>query len=108
MTPQEQYVLPGISRKVVIELCEKLAIPCRESDLTTFDMTIADEAFITSTSICMCPVKSFNGETTADATIPGPVTQRLMDAYSEEIGFDYVAQYISHMPADGSKGGTGL
>ncbi len=108
MTPQEQYVLPGISRKVVIELCGKLDIPCRETDLTHFDMTTADEAFITSTSICMCPVKSFNGELTADTTIPGPITKKLMDAYCEEIGFDYIAQYMAHMPADGSKGGMGL
>lgn len=108
MTPQEQYVLPGISRKVVIELCEKLAIPCRESDLSPYDMATAEEAFITSTSICMCPVKSFNGEATTNTAIPGPITAKLMDAYSEEIGFDYVAQYIAHMPADGSKGGMGL
>lgn len=108
MTPQEQYVLAGISRKVVIELCEKLSIPYREMDLTPFDMATADEAFITSTSICMCPVKSFNGEATADTAIPGPITQRLMNAYVEEIGFDYVAQYMAHMPADGTKGGTGL
>lgn len=108
MTPQEQYVLPGISRKVVIELCEKLSIPCREADLTPFDMATADEAFITSTSICMCPVKSFNGEATVDTAIPGPVTKKLMDAYGQEIGFDYVAQYMAHMPADGTKGGTGL
>lgn len=108
MTPQEQYVLPGVSRKVVIELCEKLAIPCRETDLTQFDMATADEAFITSTSICMCPVKSFNGESTADLAIPGPITARLMDAYIEEIGFDFVAQYMTHMPEDGSKGGMGL
>jgi len=108
MTPQEQYVLAGISRKVVIELCEKLSIPCREADLTPFDMATADEAFITSTSICMCPVKSFNGEATANTDIPGPITKQLMDAYAEEVGFDYVAQYMAHMPADGTRGGPGL
>lgn len=108
MTPQEQYVLAGISRKVVIELCEKLGIPCREADLAPFDMATADEAFITSTSLCMCPVKSFNGEPNACPDIPGPVTKRLMDAYADEVGFDFVGQYMAHMPADGVKGGTGL
>ena len=108
MTPHEQYVLAGISRKVVMELCEKLSIPCREADLGHYDMATADEAFITSTSLCMCPVKSFNGEATAVTDMPGPVTRRLMDAYAEEVGFDFVGQYMAHMPADGVKGGTGL
>lgn len=107
MTPQEQYVLAGISRKVVMELCGKLGIPCREADLTPFDMSTADEAFITSTSLCMCPVRSFNGEATAVTEIPGPVTRRLMDAYAEEVGHDFVGQYLAHLTGD-AKGGTGL
>ena len=36
------------------------------------------------------------------------MTKRLMDAYAEEVGFDFVGQYMAHMPADGIKGGTGL
>ncbi len=108
MTPLEQYVLAGISRKVVIELCGKLSIPCREADLTQFDMATADEAFITSTSLCMCPVKSFNAEPVADGNIPGPITQRLMEAYAVEVDFDFVGQYMAHMPPDGTKGAVGL
>ncbi|MGM0584220.1 MAG: aminotransferase class IV [Pseudomonadota bacterium] len=107
MTPQEQFVLAGISRKVVMELCEKLGIPCRETDLTAYDVATADEAFITSTSLCMCPVRSFDGESTAVTDIPGPVTKRLMDAYAEEVGHDFVGQYLAHL-TDDAKGGTGL
>lgn len=108
MTPFEQYVLAGISRKVVIELCGKLAIPCREADLSPYDWATSDEAFITSTSLCMCPIKSFNGEPMVNGAVPGPITKRLMDAYAEEVGFDFVEQYVAHMPAPGTKGGTGL
>jgi len=108
MTPLEQYVLAGISRKVVMELCGSLGIPCREADLTQFDVATADEAFITSTSLCMCPVRAFNGQAMADEALPGPITRRLMDAYSQEVGFDFVAQYVAHMPADGTKGRVGL
>jgi len=108
MTPMEQYVLAGISRKVVMELCAKLGIPCREADLAQYDVATADEAFITSTSLCMCPVRSFNGEPVAVADIPGPVTKRLMEAYAEEVNYDFVGQYMAHMPPDGTKGGMGL
>ena len=52
----------------------------------------------------MCPVKSFNGEATANTSTRGPMTGKLMNAYSEEIGFDYVAQNVAHIPAVGSKG----
>jgi branched-chain amino acid aminotransferase len=107
MTPQEQYVLAGVSRRVVLELCARLGIPCREADLTPYDIDTADEAFITSTSLCMCPVRSFNGEATAVPEVPGPVTKRLMEAYAEEVGFDFVGQYLAHLD-DAARGGTGL
>ncbi len=99
LTPKEEYVLAGISRAVVMELCEKLGIACKEADLTTYDIAAADEAFITSTSFCMCPVRSFNGEVVADPQIPGPVTKRLMDAYAEEVDHDFVGQYLAHLKA---------
>ena len=107
MTPHEQYVLAGVSRKVVIELCEKIGLPFREADLTPYDIATADEAFITSTSLCMCPVKSFNGEATAVTDIPGPVTKRLMDAYAAEVDYDFVGQYMAHLK-EGAKAGVGL
>ena len=96
-TPQAQYVLAGISREVVIELCEKLGIPCKETDLATYDIAAADEAFITSTSFCLCPVRSFDGQAVVEKQIPGPITKKLMDAYCEEVGFDFVAQYLAHL-----------
>jgi hypothetical protein len=29
--------------------------------------------------------------------IPGPITGRLLDAYSKEFGLDIAAQYLSHL-----------
>ena len=40
-----------------------------------------DEAFVTPTSFCICPVSSVNGAEIADGTAPGRVTNRLMNAY---------------------------
>ena len=54
-------VLPGISRQTVIEIAAELGIPCREADLDLYDAYAADEAFLTSTSLCLCPVRSVNG-----------------------------------------------
>ena len=52
-----------------------------------------------STSFCLCPVRSVNGRRVGDGTIPGPVTQELLTAYSELVGLDIVAQYLAHLEA---------
>ena len=67
------------------------------ADLDLYDAYTADEAFITSTSLCLCPMGKFNGTPVADGTVPGPVTTRLMEAYKAEVKTDYVAQYLSHL-----------
>ncbi len=97
VTPRAQYVLPGVSRAVVMELCAKLDIPCREDDLASYDAAIADEAFITSTSLCMCPLNAINGRALPDGGAGGPLTKRLMAAYAEEVGHDFVGQYLGHL-----------
>jgi hypothetical protein len=39
-------------------------------------------------------VRSINGRAVAEAAIPGPVTQKLIDAYAELVGMDFVGQYL--------------
>ena len=73
-------MLPGISRQTVIELAAELGIPCREADLDLYDAYAADEAFLTSTSLCMCPVRSINGMQVGGEEVFGPVTRRLIEA----------------------------
>jgi len=93
MTPRERYVLPGISRETVIELAREIGQPLVEADIDLYDAYTADEAFLTSTSLCICPVRSLNGRHVGVDTMPGPVTQRLIDAFAKLLDFDYVAQY---------------
>ena len=49
-----------------------------------FDAANAEEMFLTSTSLCILPVRSFNGAAVGDGKIPGPITKKLIDAYSKE------------------------
>ena len=99
-TPRSQFVLEGITRNLVLDLAGGLGLSAEEKDLDLFDAYTADEAFLTSTSLCICPVFSFNGTTVGDGRIPGPVTQRLTSAFSDVAGMDYVAQYLSHLPSE--------
>ncbi len=97
ITPREQYVLGGISRETVLELARDLRIEAKEADIDLFDAYNADEAFVTSTSFCICPVSSVNGAIIGTGTIPGPVTGRLLKAYSDLVGIDIVEQYLSRL-----------
>ena len=96
-TPSEQHILAGISRMVTIELAKDIGIEVREMDLDLYDAYTSDEAFVTSTSYCICPVKSINGVVVGEGTIPGDLTERLQNAYSGLVGIDIVAQYLSHL-----------
>lgn len=97
MTPKEQYILSGISRRVTIELAQELGIEVQEADIDLYDAYTADEAFVTSTSFCICPVSSFNGSSVADGSVPGPVTDRLTRAYSGMVGIDVAGQYLARL-----------
>jgi len=96
LTPHERWVLPGVSRAMVIELCGKLGIDCREADLDLYDAAPADEVFMTSTSLCICPVRSIGGRV-VPGPLPGPVTRRLSEAYAREVDCDFVGQYLHHL-----------
>jgi branched-chain amino acid aminotransferase len=97
LTPRERFVLPGVSRETVMELAAELDIPLAEADIDLYDAYTADEAFITSTSFCICPVRSVNGNTIGDGSVPGAITKRLTDAYARLVGHDFVAQYLRHL-----------
>jgi branched-chain amino acid aminotransferase len=95
LTPQSRYVLPGISRQTVIDMAAEEGIPCREADIDLYDAYVAEECFLTSTSLCLCPVVSLNGQRIGPAgQVWGPVTRRLADAYIRHVGHDFVRQYL--------------
>lgn len=96
ITPTTRNALGGISRQVVLELAGKLNIPAFERDIQLYDVFNADEAFQTGSSYCMLPISRINGKHIWKK-IPGPITKRLLDAYSEEIGLDIVGQLLSHL-----------
>ncbi|WP_226576153.1 aminotransferase class IV [Acuticoccus sediminis] len=96
-TPRSQFVLAGISRQTVIDLARKSGIPMHEADVDLFDALNADEIFITSTSWCIVPARTFNGNPVGGgAPVPGPVTKQLTDAYVDFVNFDFPAQYLKY------------
>lgn len=93
-TPSTDYILAGITRGVVLELCRDSGIPVEERAISLHQAWIADEVFFSSSALCICPVRSLNGQ--CYGAVPGPVTRRLMDSFTDLVGVDYVAQYLKH------------
>jgi branched-chain amino acid aminotransferase len=87
-----------VSRETVIELAEANGVAVVEKDLDFHDAYNADEMFLTSTSLCIVPVRTFSGAEVGESTVPGPVTQQLTAAYVELVGFDFIEQYLRHLP----------
>ena len=95
-TPREQTVLSGISRETVIALAKEAGLEVVQTDLDLYDAYNAQEVFLTSTSLCICPVSRMNAAPIGDG-IPGPVTRQLTEAYCRYVDFDFVAQYLKKL-----------
>ena len=92
-TSRGRNVLAGVTRSVVFEIAAKLGMEVVEGDFTAYDVYTADEAFVSGTSPSVVPARSLNGAAIG-GDLPGPRTLRLMRAFSELVGVDYVKQAI--------------
>jgi branched-chain amino acid aminotransferase len=95
-TPSSVNSLAGVSRATALELAQKLGIPTEETVLQPYDLATADEVFFTSTPYCIMPATKFNGMQVGDGTV-GPITKRLLAAWSDLVGLDIVAQAEAQM-----------
>ena len=92
-TPGDRAILQGISRGMVFDLANRLAIPLVEEDLQPYDLYTADEAFFSGTSHCMLPVTRVDTRQLGDGK-PGPITQQLLAAWGETVGLDIADQAL--------------
>ena len=87
----ETDVLPGITRRVVLDLARKAGIPTHEDWYRPIDVRQADEVFLTNTTWEVRPVATVDaidleGEYGDDDTTDGPpVTTLLAKLYDERV-----------------------
>jgi len=72
--------LAGITRKAIITLCEEIGKPVIETQLTRYDLFVADEIFLTGTGAELVPVREVDGRIIGSQT-PGPVTLQLLEKF---------------------------
>jgi branched-chain amino acid aminotransferase len=78
--PLDTGILAGITREVVLELAASLSIDAGEESLGAEDLRAADEAFLTSSTREIVPIRRVDGRPVGEGR-PGPVTRRLLDAF---------------------------
>lgn len=97
ISPPRERILNGISLGVVEELCGRLGIPLAYRPIALADALAADEAMLASTPYCLAGVRSINGTRLPG---PGPVMQRLIAAWSADVGID-IHRQIARTPLAG-------
>ncbi|MFC1677056.1 aminotransferase class IV [Planctomycetota bacterium] len=107
-TPEPRNILRGIRRKYTMKLAREMGIEVIECNLNTYDAINADEAFFTSTAFTLMPCVKVQGRQLGDGKT-GPVTKKLINAWNELVGLDFIAQakeYLKEMGSDGYNGTT--
>ncbi len=82
--PKSNYILAGITRKVVLDICGELNIPVREFPIFEKDIEKADECMVLGSTTEVMPVVQVNDHILGDGK-PGPVTIKLQQAFRERV-----------------------
>jgi branched-chain amino acid aminotransferase len=74
-TPQvSDGALGGITRRLMFDLAREMGREIRETQLTRYDLFVADELFLTGTGAEVVPINEVDGRSIGSGR-PGPVTQ---------------------------------
>ncbi len=80
--PESNYLLPGITRQVVLDLALIMGIPVKKFPILETQLKHADEIFIAGTTVEITPVVRV-AEWTVGNGKPGPITKKLQTAFYE-------------------------
>ena len=95
LTPTTRNILPGVTRRTILELAAEMNLPARETDITLGDALRCDEALVTSTSIGVLHARTLEKQPLGNGRL-GPATLRLREALTERVGLDFEAQAKSY------------
>ena len=77
-------ILAGITRQTVLNIIQAQGIPIKFAGINVDEISDLDEAFLTSTSRAILPVREIDGLLIGDGH-PGKITRSIMTAYRAEI-----------------------
>lgn len=82
--PADHFVLPGVTRAVVLDLADELAIPVAEVAIAAEDVPRLQELFVTGTSTDVMPIVRLDGRPVGSGA-PGPIARRLHAALATRL-----------------------
>ena len=80
--PKGPYILPGITRDLVVEIARANKIACEEKPVGIEALRTADEVWLTSSTKEILPITRIDGRPVG-AGKPGPMHARMFDLYQE-------------------------
>ena len=80
LTPFADACLPGLTRKMILDIARIENIPAREKNLSLSELYSADEAFTTGTMGELTPILEADGRKIGDGK-PGALTRRLQELH---------------------------
>ncbi len=78
--PLSRDILPGIRRKVVLELAAQHQVRIEERPFSVEEALAADEAFLTAASTFVLPIVEIDGHSIGDGS-PGPIARQMRQLY---------------------------
>ena len=81
--PATNYILPSITRAVVLRLCGEVGIPAREAAVFHTQLATAEEVFLAGTTLEVMPVVTLDGQHVGNGR-PGPTARRLYELFKAE------------------------
>lgn len=82
LTPHAHACLPGLTRRMILDICREHDIPCDERNLSLTEVYTADEVFTSGTMGELTPVLEADGRVIGDGGV-GTMTQRLQTLHRE-------------------------
>lgn len=81
--PLSNFVLAGVTRQSVLDLCKEQALETQETPVFLDDLFFADEVSIAGTTLEITPVFEIDGKPIGNG--PGRITQKLQKAFRKSI-----------------------
>lgn len=80
--PKSQFILPGITRDLILEAMQSAQLPYREADITEAQLRSADEIWVTSSVREILPIITLDEQPVGTGQ-PGPVWSQVWQIYQD-------------------------
>lgn len=82
--PLSHYILPGITRALIMEIVREHGIRCEERPVSLTDLHRAEEIFVCGTTTDVQPIVELDGKKVGGG-MPGAVTVRIKEAFAKKL-----------------------